>query len=78
MAEINQLTRALEILSNYGLRIDEIFKEKGKMPYGMVKATEKEQREEFLKKTPEDIQRLIQEHGFEAVNEYIQKMMGGQ
>lgn len=71
----NQLTKALEILSKYSLRIDEIFKEKGKMPYGKVKATPKEQREAFLKKTPQDIQRLVQEHGYEAVNEWMRKMM---
>jgi len=77
MAETNQLTRALEIMAGYTLRIDEIFKEKGKMPYGMVKATLKEQREAFLKHTPEDIRNLINQHGFDAVNEYIKKMMEG-
>jgi len=78
MKDENQLTRVLGKVSTRIIRLDTKFKAKGKMPYGMVKATPKEQREEFLKKTPEDIQRLVQEHGFEAVNEYIKKMMGGQ
>lgn len=73
----NPATRALEIASGYRLRASEILKEKGKMPYGQVKATPKEQREEFLKKTPQDIQRDVQEYGYEAVNEYIKKMMEG-
>lgn len=73
----NPATRALEIASGYRLRASAILKEKGKLPYGKVKATPKEQREEFLKKTPQDIQRLVQEHGYEAVNEYVRKMMEG-
>lgn len=71
----NPATRALEIASGYRLRASEILKGKGKMPYGKVKATPKEQREAFLKKTPQDIKALVAEHGYEAVNEYIKKMM---
>lgn len=73
----NPATRALEIASAYRLRASAILKEKGKMPYGKVKATPKEQREEFNKLTPQDMQGLVQKHGKEAVNEYIREMMGG-
>lgn len=72
---MNQLTRALEIASMTFIRADEIFKEKGKLPYGKVKATPKEQREEFDRLTPKDIQELIEKHGYNEVNEYIRRMM---
>jgi len=78
MKDINRFTRVSEKVFERINSIDKIFKEMGKIPYNQVKATPKEQREEFLKKTPKDIQDLIQQHGFEAVNEYIKKMMGGQ
>lgn len=77
MAEINQLTRSLQIAEGYALRASEISKEKGKMPYGKVKATEKEKRDAFNKLTPQDVQGLIQKYGFEEVNEWFRKMQGG-
>ena len=73
----NPATRALEIASAYRLRASAILKEKGKMPYGKVKATPKEQQEAFNKLTPQDMQGLVQKHGPEEVNKYVQKMMEG-
>lgn len=70
-------TKALEKASGYGLRADEIFKEMGKVPYGKVKATPKEQQEAFNKLTPQDMQGLVQKYGPEEVNEYVRKMMEG-
>lgn len=75
MKDENLLTRALQINSDFFISVDQKFKRMGKMPYGKVKATPKEQREAFLKKTPQDIKALVAEHGFVAVNEYIRKMM---
>lgn len=77
MKDENQLTRVLSRVSERFIRVDALFKEKGKMPYGQVKATPKEQREEFNKLTPEKVAELIQTYGPEAVNEYIKKMIGG-
>ena len=74
---MNQLTRALEINSKLFIMTDEIFKEWGKMPYGMVEATPKEQREEFNKLTSERLRQLVQTQGEDAVNEYLQRMMQG-
>jgi len=73
----NPATRALEIASGYRLRASAILKEKGKMPYGKVKATPKEQREEFNKLTPDKVVELIQTYGPEAVNEYMRRMQEG-
>jgi len=78
MKDENLLTRALQINSDFFISVDKKFKQMGKMPYGQVKATPKEQREEFNKLTPQDMQELIQKHGPEAVNEYIRKMMQGE
>ena len=73
----NPATRALEIASKYRLRASAILKEKGKMPYGKVEATPKEQREAFNKLTPQDMQGSVQKYGPEEVNEYVRKMMEG-
>lgn len=75
--DMNRFTRVSEKVFERINSIDKIFKEMGKMPFNQVEATPREQREEFLKKTPKDIQNLVQQHGFAAVNEYIRKMMEG-
>lgn len=77
MKDENQLTRVLSRVSERFIRVDALFKEKGKLPYGQVKSTPKEQREAFNKLTPKDVQGLVQKHGFEEVNEYFKKMQGG-
>ena len=76
MTEPNQLTRALEITAKYALRADGIFKEMGKVPYGKVKATPKEQRAAFDKLKLEDVKTLVQEHGLIEVQKYFKTMRG--
>ena len=77
MNDKNPLTEALEVNKPIFSGVIATFKEMGKMPYGQVPATPKEQREAFNKLTPKDMQVLIQKYGKEAVNEYIRKMMEG-
>ena len=68
------LLRASQMLQN----TDNKLKEMGNMPYGMVKATPKEQREMFENLTPEQLQELVMKHGYDAVNDYLKRFMGGQ
>lgn len=77
MKDENRLTGVAARVFERINRVDAKFKEMGKMPFGKVKATPKEQREAFNKLTPQDIQGLVQKYGPEEVNEYIRKMMEG-
>ena len=68
------LLRASQMLQN----TDNKLKEMGKMPYGMVRATPKEQKQAFENLTPEQLQGLIMKHGYDEVNDYLKHFMGGQ
>jgi len=71
----NIYTRALQILSDRVIRVDKIWKQQGKTPYGRVKATPKEQYQQFLKLKAEDVQGLVDKYGRNEVNEYFRRMM---
>ena len=74
---MNQLTRALQINSDLFIRVDEKFKEMGE--YGMVKATPKEQREQFNRLSFQDVfgkGGLIEKHGVVEVQKYFKQMRG--
>ena len=72
----NPATRALEIASGYRLRASAILKEKGKMPYGKVKATPKEQRAWFDGLTLPDVQELVRQRGVVEVQKMFKQMRG--
>jgi len=74
----NIATSALEKASRYRMRASEIFKEKGKMPYGKVKATPKEQREKFEGLTYPELLELRDKYGVVELQKYIKKMTGRQ
>ena len=76
MKDENLLTRALQINSDFFINVDKKFKQMGKMPYGKVKATPKEQREAFEKMTYPELQELVRKHGVIEVQKMFKSMRG--
>jgi len=75
----NIMTQVQEKMYKMYSRMDKIIANDyiGDMPYGMKKATAKEQRERFENLTPRELPALIKKHGFEEVNEYLRKNTEG-
>ena len=76
MKDISQRTRALDKAGNYGLMADKKLKEMGKVPYGQVPATPKEQRDAYNKLTYPELQELREKHGVVELQKYVKTMRG--
>lgn len=50
----------------------------GDMPYGMRRATRREQKEQYENLTPGELYNMIQAQGEDEVNKWLKHMMEGQ
>lgn len=70
----NIMTLALMKLTKMLLGADEVLERMGETPYGMRRATKKEQLQMALNMTPEDMWEHIQTRGAPAVNRWLRSM----
>ena len=69
----NIMTNVMEKATKMLIQADRRVAELGREPYGVVKLSAKEQRQMYDALRPEDLYPLIQEHGVDAVNQFLAK-----
>ena len=72
---MNLLTESMERLTKMMVNTDQKLKGMADLPYGARKLSSYEQRKRFEQLTPEDVAKMIEEQGINAVNEYLGKYM---
>lgn len=70
---MNFLTNSMNRVTKMLMNVDGKLKDYGKEPYGVRKLTPQEQRERIQNMSPEELYGLIQEHGVDSVNQWLQK-----
>lgn len=71
------MTMVQEIILERMTGMDAELKEYGATPYGMVRGTEKDQKDRYRNLTPHELARLIDELGPDEVNKWLGKHMEG-
>lgn len=71
----NRMTQVQEIILERFTAMDNQLKQYGAEKYGMVKATEKQQRDRYRNLTPQELARMIDEQGPDEVNKWLGKYM---
>lgn len=72
---LNLMTRTMDNIHKILGATDKRLQEFGVMPYGMKKATPKEQREQYDNLSIEGLANLIQQHGRAEVDNWLGKYM---
>ena len=70
---MNILTSAMNKMTKMMIQTDAKLKEYGSEPYGQRKLTDKEQRDKVANLTSQELMAMIEEHGREDVNAWLQK-----
>lgn len=72
---MNVMNNVVNKLVEMGTRTGEKFREIGKEPYGMVKSTKQEQREQLKGLTPDVLMKLTRQYGAEAVDKKLRGLV---
>lgn len=70
---MNILTSAMNKMTKMMIQTDAKLKEYGAEPYGQRKLTDKEQRDKVANLTSQELMTMIEEHGREDVNKWLNK-----
>lgn len=70
---MNPMTNAMNKMTKMMIQTSDKLGEYGAEPYGQRKLTDKEQREKVANLTPQELSSMIEEHGRESVNEWLNK-----
>ena len=74
---MNIMTNSMQRLTKMLLQTDARLKEFGKEPYGVRKATPKEQREMYENLTEPQFFQMVDTYGIEAVNKWLKRFEQG-
>ena len=70
---MNAATNSMNRLTKMLFNIDDKLKKMGTEPYGRRKATAKEQKDRVQNLTSQELLTMIDQHGAESTNEWLQK-----